>query len=154
MDKKIIYGIITVSILGLIILWFIIPKLFNVIKTSFNNIFSNSITVNPKDVMTDGKFDVTKFNSMYVEIKKKKQDAAKKKAQERLTKLQELNKEDNTIKILDMKVYDMMIDYGANIYGITLDVINGEPWYKNNRVLYLGWTLVLISLVYFLLNNI
>jgi hypothetical protein len=110
----------------------------------------NKETITPQDVQTDGKFDASKFNNVYNEVKKKKQEQAMKIEQERLANY----KEDKQSDILDVKVYDLLVDYSDNVYGIASDVVAGRPWMHNNRLLYLGITMVLISVVYFTLNNI
>jgi hypothetical protein len=150
-----VYGFITLGILGVLIIFLffkgVVSPLVSVLKSAM---VQDGVTVNPNDFKTGGKFDPDKFNVFYTEVKKKRQEAAKKRSQERLARLQELNKEVNKVNILDIKVYDLIVGYGNNVYTITSDIINGQPWYDKDRLIYFGWTLIMVSLVYFLLNNI
>jgi hypothetical protein len=149
-----------VKVFGLIafvlLLAFILFRTFTPIKNAVASIFAStpSLTVRVDDVTTNGKFDPTKFNNRYNEIKTQKRDMLKKVEEDRLRKLEEMNKRDDTQSILGMRVYDLMVDYTTTVYGISRDVVEGKPWLYGNRMLYFGWTLVMISIVYFLVNNI
>lgn len=137
----------------LIIIWLLIKAIFKPIVNGIASIFKSEgrTTITKQEVMTDGVFDPTKFNTLYAEIKKNRREIAKKKEEEML---KSLNKDESSDGILNMTIYDIMLDYGGNMYGLSIDVLNGQQWHHNRRLLYLGWTLVIISLVYFLLNKI
>lgn len=137
----------------LIIIWWIIKVVYRPIANTIASIFQTEgrTTLTKQEVMTNGVFDPTKFNTLYAEIKKNRREMAKKKEEEML---KSLNKEEEPTGVLSMTVYDIMLDYGGNMYGLSVDVLNGQEWHRNRRLLYLGWTLVIISLVYFLLNKI
>lgn len=146
--------IISSSILFiLIILWLVIKAIYRPIANTISSLFQSEgrVTLAPKDVITNGVFDPTKFNTLYAEIKKNRREIARKKEEELL---KTINKEEDKTNILSMTVYDIILDYSGNMYGLSIDVINGQEWYHNRRLLYFGWTLVIISLVYFVLNKI
>lgn len=142
-------------VLGLIIIWLVIKAIFRPIAKTISNIFKSEgrTTITPKDVMTNGVFDPTKFNTLYTEIKNNRRERARKKEEELLKTLNDKNEQQDK-GVLNMTVYDILMDYSGNMYGLSIDVLNGQAWYHNRRLLYLGWTLVIISLVYFLLNII
>lgn len=157
MDNKYkITAIIAAAGILVVVIIFMIMKPRRRTDASGTVIYSvtRGVQINRDDITTNNKFDLDKFNRKYDEIKAKKKEAYRKREAERLAKMQELNTTRQGVKVLDMKVYDVLVDYSRNMQGIVIDITNGVPWIHNNRLMYLGWTFMIVSMVYFVINNI
>jgi hypothetical protein len=100
-----------------------------------------------------GRFDDAKFNAVFEEQKKRRKLLLREKENDELKKL---NKDVLEYPpLMDMRVYDLVYEYESNVRGIITDVMNGEDWTKPNinRTMYFGWTLVIVSLLYFVLSK-
>lgn len=155
-NKYVVIAIVAVSGILLLGTFFVFMSTRDSNGTSSTKTIAPGTEINRNDVMTNNKFDLDKFNRKYNEIKAKRKEAYRKREAERLAKMQELNgnREQDGVKVLDMKVYDILVDYSRSMQGVMVDITNGRPWIHNNRLLYLGWTFIIVSVVYFTINNI
>lgn len=148
-------GIVTAGVVGL----YLIISFLNRKKapTPSANRLPDTITIDgvmipTSRVMTNGKFDNSKFNALFEEVKDRRTLLIKRKEDE---ELERLNKDVPLYPpIMDMKVYEIIYDYEQNVREIVKDIVNGENWTKGsmNRQLYFGATLIMLSLMYFVLK--
>jgi len=100
------------------------------------------------------RFDMDKFNREFEKTEEEQKQINKEKEEEKLEKLNTPKVE--TKKIYQNTLYDILIGIKNTWLGILDDILNFqynlETLTKNNRLFYIGITLVIIALIVFFYN--
>jgi hypothetical protein len=96
---------------------------------------------------TNSKFDIDKFNRYYEQYRERRRATMQTKMQE---KLAELNRPRTEIPVYNQSVPKIILDVKDSLFNLLDDLLQGkielETFFKNNRLFYLGITLIFIAI--------